>query len=106
MVLQSGDVRAKLVPFQKEINSDNSVLIFPEGKIQDTQSLGLIKTGISILRKDNPDLPFLFVAIKYEKSKLPFLRKTKVIFSSLSLDNADDYQQYVANRFNLLLSKI
>jgi 1-acyl-sn-glycerol-3-phosphate acyltransferase len=106
LVRPVGDTREKLVDFQTEIDLKNTVLMFPEGKISSTESLGLIKKGISILREDNPNLPFLFVSIKYKKTKIPFIHKTAVSFSKLSLENPEDYSQYVADYLNLLSSKL
>jgi hypothetical protein len=68
--------------------------------------VGDIKQGVSILRKNNPEIPFVFAAIKYKKTRFPFIWKSCFVLGSASLEQKDDYQEFVKVELQKLLNLI
>jgi 1-acyl-sn-glycerol-3-phosphate acyltransferase len=96
-VPSEGTSEEKIYELTKVIKSGYSVLIFPEGsKISKDGNLGEIKKGIKILRKQNTEVNFIFVKLKFEK-KLIFL---SVNFSKPSTEMVEEYEKYVYNALN------
>ncbi len=96
-VPEVGTSEEKLTDLQKEIDKGYSILFFPEGGIN-RNGLGEIKQGISILRKNNPNIPFVFVSVNYKKTSIPFFRKTTFVMSDKSFDLVDNYQGFVGDK--------
>lgn len=97
-------VKEKLSKFQKALSFGYSGLFFPEGKRSFSGDVLEIKRGISILRKDNPDIYFVFVFLKKEESDKwywPF-QVYSVAFSAPSLHQSDNYQDFVKEQFEEL----
>jgi 1-acyl-sn-glycerol-3-phosphate acyltransferase len=101
-----GTSEEKLIDFQKEINKGCSVLFFPEGGIKTNVEIGEIKQGISILRRNNPNIPFVFMTVRYKKTRLPFYRRSCFVLGSADFDQYENYQEFVKGQFLKLISKI
>jgi 1-acyl-sn-glycerol-3-phosphate acyltransferase len=101
-----GSPEEKLENLQNVINKKYSVLIFPEGGIVKGNDVGDIKQGVSILRKNNPEIPFVFASIKYKKTRFPFIWKSCFVLGSASLEQKDDYQEFVKVELQKLLNLI
>ncbi len=95
----SGSSQEKLMCLQKEIDKGYSTLFFPEGGIKSKVDIGEIKQGISILRKNNPKLPFVFMSVKYKKTRLPFYRRSFFVLGSADFDQHENYQEFVRFEF-------
>jgi hypothetical protein len=68
--------------------------------------IGIIRPGIAVLRKSNPELPFVFAVIKKDKKFLGILMRFKISFSDLSYESPDEYQLYVKDRLERMLSDL
>jgi 1-acyl-sn-glycerol-3-phosphate acyltransferase len=96
----------KLENFQKEINKGYSVLFFPEGGISNENKIGEIKQGVAILRKNNPGKPFVFLAVNYKKTWIPFYKKSYFVLGKADFDQHDNYQEFVSQTLINLSNKI
>lgn len=102
-VARGNTTEEKLRLFQKALDKKYSGLIFPEGTINHGKGVKEIKNGITILREKNPGLAFVFVALKYEKSILPFFGIPKLTFSEPNFEQSDDYKLFVKNKLEGML---
>jgi 1-acyl-sn-glycerol-3-phosphate acyltransferase len=104
-IKEADNPEEKLEFLQGEIDKGYSVLFFPEGGIKKDVEIGDIKQGVSILRRNNPNLPFVFIFVKYEKTFLPFYRKSSFVLSGPYFDQSENYQEFT-NKILNNLSKV
>lgn len=102
------DAKEKLLPFQHYLQSGYGGLIFPEGSMSFNGRLSEIKKGISILRTEIQSKPFVFVYLyrRPRKFVLDLYRPYKVIFSTVSVSQHENYQDFVKNEFERLHKKL
>jgi 1-acyl-sn-glycerol-3-phosphate acyltransferase len=55
----AGGAEATLKPIDDVLKAGHSILFFPEGSRGDPEVMGQFKTGIGLLLKNNPGLPFV-----------------------------------------------
>lgn len=107
-VPEGGTAEEKLNKIFSAIEDNQSILFFPEGKLNMQPKISEIKDGISILRSKYPEKIFFFAGINYirdEKGKT----KAKVIFGKSEKYHPSSevvYKDNVKSQLSFLFNKI
>jgi hypothetical protein len=112
-VPSEGTLVEKISVLFPAIEKNQSILIFPEGKVNRMPEISEIKEGIVLLRRKYKDKKFFFSAISYPKNEKG-TRVPRVILGDIEdglADNFKDYEfsqyaKYVQGKLQTLYNKI
>ena len=112
-VPHKGTLEEKISVLFPAIEKNQSVLIFPEGKVNNQPEISEIKEGIRIIREKYKSKNFFFASISYPKNEQG-IRVPKVIFGdtennlNTNLEKYDfvKYTEHVKNKLQNLYNKI